>query len=125
MKTKPQHLLTALCALSLSSAALQAGTPAAIPADQIGAAAQAAYQGDGIALKPSANGAEVSVIFQKLAGEITTGGLWLESTETADKPERFRVRAAALGGSLSLPAGGRGESGGGAGSGPLHPARPD
>ncbi len=72
--------------------------PSAMPPDPWRAAAQAACQGDGISLKPATEGAELRVVFQQLAGRVTGEGMWLESTEKAGRAERFRVRAAALGG---------------------------
>jgi hypothetical protein len=69
-----------------------------IPMDQLGAAAQKQYSGDGIAITPTADGARLSAAFQKLAGRATAEGLWLESTAgEGDKPERFRVLASAIG----------------------------
>ncbi|HCN78406.1 MAG TPA: hypothetical protein DIT13_14585, partial [Verrucomicrobiales bacterium] len=44
--------------------------PSAMPHDPWRAAAQAACQGDGISLKPATEGAELRVVFQKLAGRV-------------------------------------------------------
>lgn len=91
----PLRLAFACCLLSVGT---QAGEgPTAIPAQQLGAAAQAGYEGDGIRIRQAGEGAELRVIFQKLAGQATAEGLWLESTERPEKPERFRVRASAVG----------------------------
>lgn len=71
----------------------------AISFNQLGAAAQRQYSGDGISITPTAGGAKLRVIFQALQGEATPEGLWLESTAKKDagKAVRFRVQAMALG----------------------------
>ena len=68
-----------------------------IPWNQIGAKAGANYQGDGLAVTPTADGARLRCIFQSLDGEATTGGLWLTSTVTNQTGDRFQVKAASLG----------------------------
>src|SRR6266568_4648410 len=54
----------------------------AIPWSQIGAKAAADYQGDGLAISPTAEGARLRCVFQRLEGEATREGLWLTSTVT-------------------------------------------
>ncbi|MEK0448207.1 MAG: hypothetical protein RL088_475, partial [Verrucomicrobiota bacterium] len=77
-----------------------------IPFDQLGAEAQKKYTGDGISIAPTAGGARLRAIMQRLEGDATTGGLWLTSTadEDAGRVNRFRVRAMGLGraGQMSL-----------------------
>ena len=69
----------------------------AVPWNQIGAKAGADYQGDGLAVTPTSEGARLHCIFQRLDGEATTGGLWLASTVTNQTSDRFQVRAASVG----------------------------
>ena len=54
----------------------------AIPWSQIGAKAGADYQGDALAVIPTAEGARLRCVFQRLEGEATREGLWLTSTVT-------------------------------------------
>src|SRR5437867_4820776 len=92
-----------------SSAAPATGAPAAKPAktadsipwSQIGAKAGADYQGDGLAVMPTAHGARLRCVFQKLEGEATREGLWLTSTVTNAVNDRFRVVAASVGRSVN------------------------
>src|SRR6266481_6544591 len=70
---------------------------ASIPWSQIGAKAGADYQGDGLAVIPTADGAWLRCVFQRLEGEATEEGLWLASTVEGSQGGRFRVRAAAVG----------------------------
>src|SRR5262245_57784389 len=55
---------------------------ASIPWSQLGAKAGADCQGDGLAITPTAEGARLRCVFQRLEGEATTEGLWLTSTVT-------------------------------------------
>src|ERR1041384_3090408 len=64
---------------------------------QIGAKAGADYQGDGLAVSPTAGGARLRCVFQRLEGEATREGLWLTSTVTNGVNDRFRVTAAEVG----------------------------
>src|SRR6266853_4864151 len=64
---------------------------------QIGAKAGADYQGDGLAVSPTAGGARLRCVFQRLEGEATREGLWLTSTVTNAVNDRFRIVAAAVG----------------------------
>jgi hypothetical protein len=60
--------------------------------------AQKQYSGDGIAVTPTVDGARLRAVFQKLEGQATPEGMWLESTaEGNDQPERFRLLAIAQG----------------------------
>src|SRR6266581_3773929 len=71
---------------SFTLAAATADSAAAVPAktsvpwSQIGAKAGADYQGDGLAVSPTAGGARLRCVFQRLEGEATREGLWLTST---------------------------------------------
>ncbi len=72
--------------------------PEAIPWAELGARAGEQYQGDGLAVTPTEDGALLRCSFQRLEGRVGEDGLWLESTaEGAAEPERFRVRARAVG----------------------------
>src|SRR5438093_13235234 len=76
-----------------------AKTSATIPWSQISAKAGADYQGDGLAVMPSADGARLRCVFQRLEGEATREGLWLTSTaipSSGTAKERFRVLAAGV-----------------------------
>ena len=107
MKTTFNLLQTRIfCAVALgigSSFGLAAATedsadtaPAttAIPWSQLGAKAGADYQGDALAVIPTAGGARLRCAFQRLEGEATREGLWLTSTVTNAVNDRFRVVAA-------------------------------
>ena len=74
-----------------------AQTNVPIPWDQIGAKAGADYHGDGLAVTPAIEGARLHCVFQRLEGEATRGGLWLVSTVTNTLPDRFQVKAVAIG----------------------------
>ncbi|MEI6178407.1 MAG: hypothetical protein WCS43_16060, partial [Verrucomicrobiota bacterium] len=69
----------------------------AIPWDQLGAKAGQQYSGNGLGVIPTATGATVRCIFQKMEGNATPEGLWLTSTADDSLGERFRVRAMAIG----------------------------
>src|SRR5216683_8277826 len=72
-------------------------TKTSIPWSQIGAKAGADYQGDGLAVSPTAEGARLRCVFQRLEGEATREGLWLASTVTNAVNDRFRIVATAVG----------------------------
>src|SRR6266404_1353221 len=55
------------------------------------------YQGDGVAVSPTAEGARLRCVFQRLEGEATREGLWLTSTVANAVNDRFRIVAAAVG----------------------------
>src|SRR6266568_1208914 len=61
------------------------------PWSQLGAKAGADYQGDGLAVSPTVEGARLRCVFQRLEGEATREGLWLTSTVTNAVDDRFRV----------------------------------
>ncbi len=65
----------------------------AIPWSQLGAKAGADYQGDGLAVSPTAEGARLRCVFQRLEGEVTREGLWLTSTVTNAVNDGFCVVA--------------------------------
>jgi len=67
---------------------------------QLGAKAGADYEGDGLAVSPTAEGARLRCVFQRLEGEATREGLWLTSTvipPSGTVNDRFRIVAAAVG----------------------------
>jgi hypothetical protein len=68
-----------------------------LPWSQIGAKAGADYQGDGLAVSPTAEGVRLRCVFQRLEGEATREGLWLTSSVTNAVNDRFRVMAAEVG----------------------------
>ena len=80
-----------------------AGTPpgtTAIPWSQLGAKAGADYQGDALAVIPTAGGARLRCAFQRLEGEATREGLWLTSTVIppgGTVNDRFRLLAVEVG----------------------------
>src|SRR5215467_3918502 len=68
-----------------------------IPWSQLGAKAGADYKGDGLAVSPTAGGARLRCVFQRLEGEATREGLWLTSTvipPSGTVRDHFRVVAA-------------------------------
>src|SRR5204863_6255067 len=67
-----------------------------IPWSQLGAKAGTDYQGDGLTVMASAEGARLRCAFQRLEGEATCEGLWLTSTVTNGVNDRFRVVAEAV-----------------------------
>src|SRR6266849_6746153 len=68
-----------------------------IPWSQIGSKAGSDYQGDGLAVSPTADGARLRCVFQRLEGEVTPEGLWLTSTVVNAVNDRFRVVATGVG----------------------------
>ena len=68
-----------------------------IPSSQLGAKVEAQYQGDGLAIIPTAEGARLRCAFQRLEGEATREGLWLTSTVSNVVSGRFRVTAVSVG----------------------------
>ena len=91
-------LLTLLAALGLAlTMRARAGTqPAAIPISDLGARATANYQGDALGITATADGAHLRCGFQKLEGQATPEGLWLESTKPGGAG-RLRLVAVAVG----------------------------
>src|SRR5260221_7959526 len=85
----------------LTATAVDSAGPApaktSIPWSQIGAQAGTDYQGDGLAVIATAEGARLRCAFQKLEGQATREGLWLTSTvipPSGPVNDRFRVVAA-------------------------------
>jgi hypothetical protein len=83
-------------AAHLSDAA-SARSSAAMPWPELVAKAGADYQGDGLAVIPTSDGARLRCVFQSLEGEAARKGLWLSSTICNAPNDRFRVAAAAVG----------------------------
>jgi hypothetical protein len=69
---------------------------ASIPWSQLGAKAGADYRGDGLAVVPTAEGARLRCVFQRLEGKATRDGLWLSSTASNTVNDRFRIVTAAI-----------------------------
>ena len=90
-------LLTLLAALGLAfTVPARAGTqPPAIPFSGIGARATANYQGDALGVTTTSEGTRLRCGFQKLEGQATAEGLWLQSTKLG-AAGRLRVTATAL-----------------------------
>lgn len=73
---------------AIANAALTPAVPAQshsqssepIPLSELGAKAGAQYQGDGLSVVPTPEGARLRCVFQKLEGQVTREGLWLVST---------------------------------------------
>src|SRR5262245_18075363 len=86
----------AIAAEAAADSAPPAKTSATIPWSQLGAKAGAGYNGDGLAVVPTAEGAHLRCVFQRLEGEATREGLWLRSTATNTVNDRFRIVAAAV-----------------------------
>src|SRR5437762_604893 len=106
--TSPLAVWLALSCLQSSIAEPGGGVPAAkpsktaeaIPLSQIGAKAGAHYKGDGLVVIPTADGARLRCVFQRLEGEATSEGLWLTSTVIppgGTVNDHFRIVAAAVG----------------------------
>src|SRR5438552_7052927 len=88
--------------LSATAADSAATAPAktSIPWSQLGAKAGADYKGDGLAVIPTADGARLRCVFQRLEGQATREGLWLTSTVIppgGTVNDHFRIVAAAVG----------------------------
>ena len=93
---KDFNWLWAALALSLIVPARAGTQPAAIPFSDIGARATANYQGEALGATATADGARLRCGFQKLEGQATTEGLWLESTKPGGAG-RLRLVAVAVG----------------------------
>ena len=68
-----------------------------IPMDQLGAVAGKQYQGDGLSVSATPDGARLRCAFQRLEGQVTREGLWLRSAADGSAGEGLRVRAVAVG----------------------------
>ena len=77
----------------------QSSSPASapIPLAELGAKAGAQYHGDGLSVTPTPEGARLHCVFQKLEGQVTPEGLWLNSTVEPPTGDKFRVVASAIG----------------------------
>ena len=64
-------------------------TPPPISVAELGAKAGAQYQGDGLSVVATPEGARLRCVFQKLAGQVTREGLWLVSTVEPQSAERI------------------------------------
>jgi hypothetical protein len=109
MKITVNSVLTfcALCALSVMTPAgvslaegnmIQTAAQAEpIPWSEIGAKVAAQYQGDGLSISATEQGALLRCVFQRLEGEATAEGLWLASTAEGVTRDKFRIVARAVG----------------------------
>ena len=90
--------------LSVLMLPARAPTPAsAVPFGEIGARATANYQGDALGITATADGARLRCGFQKLEGQATPEGLWLESTKPGGGKLRLVAVAVGRGGSRARP----------------------
>src|SRR5258708_28183294 len=107
MKTKfKQCQARLLCAVALGigscfnqtaaagDSAETAPAKSSIPWSQIGAKAGADYHGDGLVVSPTAEGARLRCVFQRLGGEAPREGLWLNSSAAHEGSGRFPVTPA-------------------------------
>src|SRR4051812_28322282 len=99
-------LIMAWLVLSVSSgAAAPANTAESDPSqdtqpfawNELGAKATAEYSGDGLAVNATAKGARLRCVFQKLEGEVTPKGSWLNSTALGTSDAPFCVQATSVG----------------------------
>jgi hypothetical protein len=74
-----------------------ASRSASIPVDQLGSIAGAKYQGDGLSVIATPEGARLRCVFQRLEGEATPEGLLLTSTSSNATNDSFRVVAMKVG----------------------------
>lgn len=70
---------------------------AVIPIEQLGVVAGKQYQGDGLSVTATSDGARLRCAFQRLEGQVTREGLWLSSTTDNSAGDHFRVMAVAVG----------------------------
>jgi hypothetical protein len=95
-------ILTSAARTQLAACTPPAANPAAnksqpIPLDQVGKVAGKQYQGDGLSVTATAEGARLRCVFQRLEGQVTSEGLWLTSTVEGASGQRFRVVAVVVG----------------------------
>ena len=95
--------LLAALALALTVPARAETQPPAIPFPEIGARATANYQGDAMGITATTDGARLRCGFQKLEGQATPEGLWLESTKPGGGQLRLVAVAVGRGGSRACP----------------------
>ena len=60
------------------------------------------YQGDGLSVTATPDGARLRCVFQRLEGQVTPEGLWLASTAENASGERFRSCGRSCGGARRL-----------------------
>ena len=82
--------------LPASASSNAAPTNQSIPWTQLGASATAQYSGDGLGVIATPRGAQLRCVLQKLEGEVTAEGLWLNSTVPGAR-DQLQVAAARLG----------------------------
>lgn len=85
---------SAVGAFAQSPANIHAAAP--IPMNQLGAVAGKQYQGEGLSVVVTSDGARLRCAFQRLEGRVTRDGLWLRSTTDNNSGERFQVMAIAV-----------------------------
>ena len=85
----------AVATLTLAITGLAHAENARIPFSEIGAKATADYQGDALGITATPDGARLRCGFQKLEGQATPEGLWLESTVSGGG--QLRLVAVAVG----------------------------
>ena len=87
----------------LSAIALESSPPdpalahPSIPWNAIGSAAGTQSHGDALTISATDDGALLHCAFQRMDGHVTVGGLWLASTTSNSRGERFRLAATSLG----------------------------
>ena len=98
MRSSPPLRFTLACLLTLSSGIrLTAQTSSQpIPLAELGQRITAEAKSDTLGITPTKDGAELRCSIQKLAGRVTSEGLWMVSTEEAPGRE-FRIKAMAVG----------------------------
>ena len=89
----------AVAALALGFTGLARAENARIPFSEIGAKATADYQGEALGITATPDGARLRCGFQKLEGQATSEGLWLESTVAGGGQLRLVAVAVGRGGS--------------------------
>jgi hypothetical protein len=80
--------------IGIKNSSTSASAP--MPLDQLGPKVDKQYQGDGLSVTPTAKGAKLRCVLQRLEGEVTPEGLWITSTAGDVTGERFRVIAVAV-----------------------------
>ena len=65
--------------------------------EEVGATATGKYRGDGLGVTPTARGARLRCVFQKLEGDVTPQGLYLRSTVNDGPAAPVSIQAAAVG----------------------------
>jgi|GEM_PF-681609 len=82
----------------VDSNAKKAAVTERIPLARLGEKAGRQYEGEGLGINATKDGAALRCVLQKLEGRITSGGLWLKSTLEGDAAGMpFRIQAESLG----------------------------